>query len=51
MLDCLTLEDWTGRLSGTSVNNYQLALHNNGNIVVTLVNRGIGQVFLGLGKF
>jgi len=36
---------------GSSVNIYQLRLHNNGNIVVTLVNRGIRRLFLGLGKF
>jgi hypothetical protein len=43
----------TGRIDcpGTSVNNYQLTLRNNGNIVVTIVNCGIRRLFLGLGKF
>ena len=43
----------TGRIScpGTSVNNYQLTLHNNGNIVLTLVNRGSRRIFLGPGRF
>jgi hypothetical protein len=50
VLDCLTLEDWTDSCPGTSVNNCQITLHNSGNIVVTLVNRGIRRLFFRTGE-